>query len=148
MAQSKLPDGELAFMYFPENYRWSHGMLGALSTAPWGGAEIDEVHRIGLRIKDHLGDDEVWFREWTGEAERLEAIGNEKAAAGHAHSASAYLLRAALYAQIGERFLHPKTEASQAAYKNSVEVFKKAASLMTRPRMEHCLLYTSDAADE
>ena len=77
MAQSKLPDGELAFMYFPENYRWSHGMLGALSTAPWGGAEIDEVHRIGLRIKDHLGDDEVWFREWTGEAERLEAIGNE-----------------------------------------------------------------------
>ena len=84
MAGSKLPEGELAFMYFPDNYRWSHGMLGALSTAPWGGAEIDEVHRIGLRIKDHLGDDQVWFREWVGEAERLEAIGNEKAAAGHA----------------------------------------------------------------
>ena len=137
MAGSKLPDGELAFMYFPDNYRWSHGMLGALSTAPWGGAEIDEVHRIGLRIKDHLGDDQVWFREWTGEAERLEAIGNEKAAAGHAHSASAYLLRAALYAQIGERFLHPKTEASQASYKRSVEVFRKAAGLMARPRMEN-----------
>ena len=137
MAGSKLPDGELAFMYFPDNYRWSHGMLGALSTAPWGGAEIDEVHRVGLRIKDHLGDDQVWFREWTAEAERLEAIGNEKAAAGHAHSASAYLLRAALYAQIGERFLHPKTEASQASYKRSVEVFRKAAGLMARPRMEH-----------
>ena len=74
MAGSKLPEGELAFMYFPDNYRWSHGMLGALSTAPWGGAEIDEVHRIGLRIKDHLGDDQVWFREWTGEAEKGEDL--------------------------------------------------------------------------
>ena len=35
-------------MYFPENDRWSHGMLGPLSSAPFGGGEIDEIHRIGL----------------------------------------------------------------------------------------------------
>ena len=36
MASSKLPEGELAFMYFPDNYRWSHGLLIALGGAPWG----------------------------------------------------------------------------------------------------------------
>jgi len=51
MPASALPDGELAFTYFPGNYRWSHGVLIALGGAPWGGAEIDEVHRIGLRLK-------------------------------------------------------------------------------------------------
>jgi hypothetical protein len=34
---------ELSFVYFPENYRRSHGLLVALNTAPWGGAEIGEV---------------------------------------------------------------------------------------------------------
>jgi len=46
MAGSKLPEGELAFNYFPGNYRWSHGLLIALGGAPWGGAEIGEVNRI------------------------------------------------------------------------------------------------------
>ncbi len=43
MPSSKLPEGELAFSYFSDNYRWSHGVLIALGGAPWGGAEIDEV---------------------------------------------------------------------------------------------------------
>jgi hypothetical protein len=49
MASSKLPDGELAFTYFPGNYRWSHGLLIALGGAPWGGGEIDENRWIALR---------------------------------------------------------------------------------------------------
>ena len=36
---------ELSFTYFPENYRWSHGLLIGLNMAPWGGAEIGEVNR-------------------------------------------------------------------------------------------------------
>ena len=63
MASSKLPDGELAFSYFSDNYRWSHGLLLALGGAPWGGAEIDEVNRIGLRLKNRVGDDAAWFQE-------------------------------------------------------------------------------------
>ena len=43
---------ELSFTYFPENYRWSHGLLIGLNMAPWGGAEIGEVNRIGLRLKE------------------------------------------------------------------------------------------------
>ena len=137
MPSSKLPDGDLAFMYFPENYRWSHGLLGPLSSAPWGGAEIDEVNRIGLRLKSRLGDDTAWFQEWAGEAARIEKIGYERAAAGKALTAASYLFRAANYYHVGERFVHPKTEESQTAYKRGVEAFRKAASLIFRPRIEH-----------
>ena len=108
---------ELSFTYFPEDYRWSHGVLIALGGAPWGGGEIDEINRIGLRLKHCVGDDEAWFREWAGEAERLEKIAEEKVAKGHKLGAAAYLLRAAHYYHVGERFVQPKNEASQAAYR-------------------------------
>ena len=138
MPGSKLPDGELAFMYFQGNYRWSHGLLIALGGAPWGGAEIDEVNRIGLRLKERAGDDDAaWFNEWSGEAGRIENIGHAQAAQGHALTAAAYLLRASHYYHVGERFVHPKTDASQAAYMRGVQAFRKAAGLMTRPRIEH-----------
>ena len=137
MASSKLPEGELAFTYFPGNYRWSHGLLIALGGAPWGGGEIDEINRIGLRLKDRGGDDVAWFNEWAGEAERVENIGHEKAAKGHALTAAAYLFRASHYYHVGERFMQPKTDASQAAYKRGVDAFRKAAGLVSRPRIEH-----------
>ncbi len=138
MPSSKLPDGDLAFNYFPGNYRWSHGLLIALGGAPWGGAEIDEVNRIGLRLKDRAGDDDAaWFKEWSGEAERIENIGHERAAQGHALTGAAYLMRAAHYYHVGERFVHPKTDASQAAHMRGVQAFRKAARLIRRPRIEH-----------
>jgi hypothetical protein len=46
-----------AFIYFPTDYRWSMGLLLCLSGAPWGGAEIDEIHRIGTALRCKLGDD-------------------------------------------------------------------------------------------
>ncbi len=137
MASSKLPDGELAFTYFPDNYRWSHGVLIALGGAPWGGAEIDEVHRIGLRLKNRVGDDAAWFQEWAGEAERLEKLGHASAAAGNSLTAASYLFRAAHYYHVGERFVQPKTDESQAAYRRGVDAFRKAAGLDPRRRVEH-----------
>jgi hypothetical protein len=55
---------ELAFTYFPDDYRWSHGMLLPLGGAPWGGGEIGEVHRVGRRLRGRAGDDRAWFEEW------------------------------------------------------------------------------------
>ena len=52
-----------AFQYFPTNYRWSMGLLICLSGAPWMGAEIDEVNRVGRALLNHVGDDEAWFAE-------------------------------------------------------------------------------------
>jgi len=66
---------ELALMYFPGNYRWSIALLLALGGAPWGGAEMGEIHRIGLRLKDRVGDDQAWYEEWTAMAAHLERQG-------------------------------------------------------------------------
>ena len=84
---------DLSYHYFPEDYRWSHGMLIGLNSAPWGGAEIGEIHRIGLRLRPHLGDDTAWFREWAREAGTVEGIGRSLLADGHKASAASYLLR-------------------------------------------------------
>jgi hypothetical protein len=133
MSVSTPPSGELAFMYFPTHYRWSMGLLLALSGAPWGGAEIGEINRVGLALKDKVGDDDAWFRAWTATAEDVEAAGREKARAGHRLTAAAYLFRAAHYYHIGERFLQPKSDAGMAAYKRGVEAFRTAASLVEEP---------------
>ena len=45
-----------AFLYFPTNYRWSMGLLICLGAAPWTGIEIDEVHRVGSALEDHVGE--------------------------------------------------------------------------------------------
>jgi len=53
-----------AFIFFPEDYRWSMGLLLCLCGSPWGGAELDEVNRVGNALKPFIGDDDAWFREW------------------------------------------------------------------------------------
>jgi dienelactone hydrolase len=129
-------DNELAFAYFPDNYRWSHGLMLALGAAPWGGAEIDDVHRTGARLRERLGDDRAWFEEWIRTAELVEKAGRERAASGHDVSAAAYLFRAALYYHVGERFLQPKSADGLAAYKRGVDCFRDAAQRTYRPRIE------------
>jgi dienelactone hydrolase len=127
---------ELSFMYFPQDYRWSHGVLIALNAAPWGGAEIGEINRIGLRLREHVGDDKAWFREWAREAAVVEAAGRAHLTAGRKATAASYLLRAANYYHVGERFLQPKSEGLD-AYRRGVECFRDAARNLTRPRIEH-----------
>jgi pimeloyl-ACP methyl ester carboxylesterase len=136
MADAKHEQEELSFTYFPENYRWSHGLLIGLNAAPWGGAEIGEINRIGLRLKGRVGDDKAWFREWSREAEKVEREGRRLLAEGRHASAASYLLRAANYYHVGERFLIPKTE-GLAAYRRGVDCFRDAAKVMKRPRIEH-----------
>ena len=134
-----MPAGEqpdLSFVYFPEDYRWSHGLLIALNTAPWGGAEIGEINRIGLRLKSRVGDDKAWFKEWVREAEKVESAGRKRLSEGYNVSAAAYLLRAATYYHVGERFLQPKSD-GLAEYKRGVDCFRDGASLLATPRIEH-----------
>jgi dienelactone hydrolase len=132
-----MESNEVAFMYFPDNYRWSHGFLLALGSAPWGGGEIDEINRVGLRLRARMGEDRAWFEEWTRMAERVEKAGRERAAAGKDDSAAAYLFRAAHYYHVGERFLQPKSAEGLAAYRRGVDCFRDAARRRRRPRIEH-----------
>jgi len=128
---------ELSFTYFPENYRWSHGLLIGLNMAPWGGAEIGEVNRVGLRLKNCVGDDVAWFQEWTDEARKVEERGRECIANRRAVSGAQYLQRASAYYHIGERFQQPKSTESLNAYMRGVLCFRDAAKYIKRPRMEH-----------
>src|ERR1700681_1765004 len=98
---------ELAFLYFPDNYRWSMGLLICLSGAPWGGAEIDEVNRVGRAFRGKVGDDDAWFEEWTRMGDLIEARGRVAEKVWHKLTAASCFLRATRYYQTGERFLQP-----------------------------------------
>src|SRR5436305_5594551 len=76
-----------AFLYFPDDYRWSMGLLICLAAAPWTGVEIDEVHRVGRALEDRVGDDHAWFEEWTRMGDAIAARG--QAALGQAHKLTA-----------------------------------------------------------
>lgn len=128
-------ENDPAFHYFPTDYRWSMGLLLCLSGAPWGGAEIDEVNRVGRALRDRVGDDKAWFAEWTRMGDRVFARGRASEQEGHRLTAASCYVRAAHYYQTGERFLHPKSEGSD-IYRRSVEIFRKAAGFISRPRIE------------
>ena len=128
---------ELSFTYFPDNYRWSHGLLIGLNMAPWGGAEIGEVNRIGLRLKKCVGDDDAWFREWTREARMVEDRGRARMTEGFMTSGAQYLQRASAYYHVGERFLQPKSAEGMNAYRRGVDCLRDAAKHIKRPRLEH-----------
>jgi dienelactone hydrolase len=128
---------DLSFTYFPDNYRWSHGLLIGLNMAPWGGAEIGEVNRIGLRLKDRVGDDNAWFREWAREARKVEDAGRALIGAGRTVSGAQYLQRASAYYHVGERFLQPKSKEGNDAYMRGVNAMRDAAKYIKRPKLEH-----------
>lgn len=124
------------FVYFPGDYRWSAAMLGLLSTAPYGGADIGEVDRVGRSLRGCAGDDEAWFAAWRAEGERLRALGVAAEAAGHEVTAAGLYLRACSYLQMGERFRIPKDDAALDAYRTAVDCFRRFARLTGRPRIE------------
>ena len=125
-----------AFLYFPDNYRWSMGLLICLSGAPWVGVEIDEVHRVGRALADRVGDDRAWFEEWTRMGDKIEARGREEERKGHRHTAASCFRRASRYYQTGERFVHPRSQRSMDVYAKSVQLFKDAAAVIRHPRIE------------
>src|SRR5262249_52250725 len=55
---------------------------------------------------------------------------------GHKLTAASCFMRATRYYQTGERFIHPRSDRSMAVYATSVELFKAAAAIMRRPRIE------------
>jgi pimeloyl-ACP methyl ester carboxylesterase len=127
---------DLAFRYFPDSYRWSMGLLICLSAAPWLGIEIDEVNRVGVALKDKVGDDDAWFNEWARMGDKISARGRDAERAGHRLTAASCFMRACRYYQTGERFVHPRSQHSMDIYAKSVGLFKEAAAILRRPLVE------------
>ena len=134
MAEDKKDDP--AFLYFPTNYRWSMGLLICLSGAPWTGVEIDEVNRVGQALGTKVGDDTAWFEEWCRIGDKVEARGRDAERVGHRLTAASCYMRAQRYYQTGERFIQPRSERSMEVYAKSVRLFREAAAIIRRPRIE------------
>jgi len=130
------PQEPAHFMYFPGHYRWSAEMLAILGTAPYGGAELSEAHRIGRRLEAHVGDDDAWFHAWTEGGDRLRDRARQAENAGHRITAASTYLRACCQYQHAEHFRHPKDEAALSVFRRSIECFRKYAALTDRPRIE------------
>ncbi len=124
------------FTYFPQNYRWSAALAGILGTAPFGGAELGEVARVGRRLRDRVGDDEAWFDHWGREAGRVRARAEEAERTDYRLTAAAAYLRACSYYQMGERFRTRKDDRALSAYRAGVDCFQRFAALTDRPRIE------------
>lgn len=127
MAEKKDP---AYFMYFPGNYRWSAGFINMLSSAPYGGAEIGELHKIGTMLKDKAADDDgAWFDACVKVADGVRAHAEKFEKGGYRPSAAHAYLRACNYYQMGERFRTPKDDKALAAFRTGVDCFHRHAAL-------------------
>lgn len=118
------------FMYFPGNYRWSAAFINMLGSAPYGGAEIGELYKIGRLLKDKAPeDDEAWFDACVQVADGVRAYAEKFDAGGHRVSAAHAYLRACNYYQMAERFRTPKDERALSVYRTAVRCFHRHAEL-------------------
>ena len=133
------PDKAVApkhFQYYPGNYRWSAEIMAVLSAAPYGGADLSEVDRMGRQLRDRVGDDEAWFDVWCEGSELLRVRAQELEKKGHKLTAANNYLRACFYYQIADHFRQPKDERALSAFKTSLDCFRKFAELNDSPKVE------------
>src|SRR3954470_15326540 len=127
MAEKKDPP---YFMYFPGNYRWSAGFINMLSSAPYGGSEIGELHKIGTMLKGKAAeDDEAWFDACVKVADGVRAHAQKFDAGKHRFSAAHAYLRACNYYQMAERFRTPKDKRALDAFRAGVDCFHRHTEL-------------------
>ena len=124
------------FMYFPDNYRWSAAIANMLGSGTFGNADIGEIHQIGRQLTDKTGDDEAWFHACVKVADRVRGIAEERESSGHAISAANFYRRACMLYQMAERFRTPKDAIGLAAFRTSVDCFKRFARHTPDVRIE------------
>jgi hypothetical protein len=117
------------FMYFPDDYRWSAAVVNMLGSATFGSADIGEIHQVGRLVQGKVGDDAAWFDACITVAGRVRTFASERETSGHRISAANAYRRAAVLYQMGERVRTPKDEPALAAFRTSVDCFKRFMAL-------------------
>ncbi len=97
------------------------------------GCPLGEVSTTASRIED--GDRDGWYREWTATADRVAAVGDESAKAGHTVSARDAYLRASSYYRTAYLPLYgsPVDARLVKAFDKETTAFQKAAALIRPP---------------
>jgi pimeloyl-ACP methyl ester carboxylesterase len=93
--------------HFPDNYSWSNATLVTKGMAPYGAVALEEIDRIGERLKARAGEPQAWWEEWSAMAARIERAADTAAAEGRQMTAGNYYIRAGNYYFTGERFIAP-----------------------------------------
>src|ERR1700716_1785638 len=97
----------------PGNLRWSHVMQIVKGMAPYGPVALEEVDRIGDRLKPREQEsdpDIAWKQEWAAEADRVAQVADPAGARGRPLTAGHHYMRAANYYYSAERFIPPGDE--------------------------------------
>ena len=58
--------------HFPDNFTYSNATLVTKGMAPYGAVALDEIDRIGEKLKLRPNEKYAWWQEWSAMAERLE----------------------------------------------------------------------------
>jgi pimeloyl-ACP methyl ester carboxylesterase len=97
------------------------------------GCPLGEVSATTAQIEE--GDRDGWYEQWTATADRIVALGDESASAGHAVSARDTYLRASSYYRTAYLPLYgsPVDPRLVQAFDKETTIFQKAAALMRPP---------------
>jgi dienelactone hydrolase len=115
-------------VHFPGNLRWSNAMQIVKGMAPYGAIAMEEVDRIGDRLKarEHESDPDIaWKEEWSAMADRVAKVADTAAADGRQITAGNHYMRAANYYYSAERFIPPGDE-KMAMYRKALRCWHAA----------------------
>lgn len=104
---------------------------GMMAGAYGEGGAFGELYSTARRVVDR--DVESWTVEWTGTAERVEAIAHNCLSGGHVVSAREAFLRASLYWRTGLFYLESKDPRQLAMYHHHRSCFRQASALFDPP---------------
>jgi len=104
---------------------------GMLAGAYGEGGAFGELYSTARRVVDK--NVESWTVEWSGTAERVEAIAHNCLEGGHVISAREAFLRASLYWRTGLFYLESKDPLQLAMYHRHRSCFRQTAALFDPP---------------
>lgn len=113
------------FEFFPGHYRWSYNTLLAFAA----GGQLGDFALIQRQLREKVGDDETWHREWA----RLAAILEARAKAGSRHTAAEDYFLSSLYHTISEHFIPPGSPERLASYREVLRTFDLARESSAYP---------------
>jgi naringenin degradation protein FdeB len=124
-------------VHFPGNLRWSNAMQIVKGMAPYAAVAMDEVDRVGRRLKARAAEadlDRVWREEWAAMADRVAGAGEQAAVEGRVITAGHQYMRAGNYYYSAERFIPPGPD-KMAMYRKALHAYQ-AAMARLHPEIE------------
>jgi pimeloyl-ACP methyl ester carboxylesterase len=116
------------------NSNFDYQLVRGMCAGAYGeGGAFGELYSTARRVVDR--DVESWTVEWSGTAERVEAIAHDCLSGGHVVSAREAFLRASLYWRTGLFFLDNSDPRQLVMYKRHRSCFRQAAKLFD-PQIE------------